>query len=90
MYRTRDWRRAQRQKAMHHLLAWMKSHPHYHSLNKDGSLHRRVVRMADNPKSCSCWMCGNPRKWYNALTKQEMMYNLICEEARREEGIKVH
>lgn len=27
-------------------------------------------RHADNPKSCSCWMCCNPRK-YGQLTLQE-------------------
>ena len=23
------------------------------------------------PASCSCWMCGNPRKWFGERTVQE-------------------
>jgi len=26
---------------------------------------------AQSKKQCSCWMCGNPRKWDNELTIQE-------------------
>ena len=29
-----------------------------------------IRRHADNPKSCSCWMCCNPRK-HGELTMQE-------------------
>jgi len=27
--------------------------------------------MAETPKSCSCYMCGNPRKWFQERTIQE-------------------
>lgn len=27
--------------------------------------------MAETPKSCSCYMCGNPRKWFDKQTIQE-------------------
>lgn len=26
----------------------------------------------NTPCVCSCWMCGNPRKHYNELTRQEI------------------
>ena len=26
---------------------------------------------AHSPKGCSCFMCGNPRKWWNDKTVQE-------------------
>jgi len=26
---------------------------------------------ADNLAMCSCWMCGNPRRWQSELTMQE-------------------
>ena len=29
------------------------------------------LSMSDTPKLCSCWMCGNPRKWFNEKTIQE-------------------
>ena len=27
--------------------------------------------MAETPKPCSCYMCGNPRKWFDKRTIQE-------------------
>lgn len=33
-----------------------------------------IGKVAAAPKSCSCWMCGNPRKWMKGrarLTMQE-------------------
>ena len=27
--------------------------------------------MAQTPTLCSCWMCGNPRKWFGLKTIQE-------------------
>lgn len=44
-------------------------------------LHEATCRLANNMKNCSCWMCGNPRKFYQGraeLTQQELRneYNL--------------
>nr|WP_295834781.1 hypothetical protein [uncultured Azospirillum sp.] len=33
---------------------------------------QRHQRLADNLASCSCWMCGNPRRWFGELTMQEI------------------
>ncbi len=38
------------------------------------NLYLRSLRHADNMKICSCWMCGNPRRWSKGddkLTIQE-------------------
>jgi hypothetical protein len=32
--------------------------------------------LTETPKCCSCIMCGNPRKHYNELTKQEILADL--------------
>lgn len=32
---------------------------------------QRHQRLADNLASCSCWMCGNPRRWLGEVTMQE-------------------
>lgn len=32
-------------------------------------------RHADNRKSCSCYMCGNPRKYWKELTLQEKRFS---------------
>lgn len=33
--------------------------------------HDRAAKAADYLAVCSCWMCGNPRKWYGEPTLQE-------------------
>ena len=30
-----------------------------------------VTKRADHMANCSCWMCGNPRKYFNERTRQE-------------------
>ncbi len=35
---------------------------------KDSDYTSRVV---NTPCPCSCWMCGNPRKWLKEKTRQE-------------------
>ncbi len=32
--------------------------------------------LIDTPKACSCFMCGNPRKYFNAATLQELQADL--------------
>jgi len=34
------------------------------------------VLNADHLSVCSCWMCGNPRKWLGERTRQETMAEL--------------
>jgi hypothetical protein len=40
-----------------------------------------IKRHADNPTSCSCHMCGNPRRIWNETTIQEkkFMESIKCE-----------
>jgi hypothetical protein len=37
-------------------------------------------KYADHLKSCSCHMCGNPRKFWNEKTRQELKAKLKTEE----------
>ena len=30
-----------------------------------------AVKYANHMKTCSCFMCGNPRKWFGQKTRQE-------------------
>jgi hypothetical protein len=34
-------------------------------------INERARKFYNHFKNCSCWMCGNPRKFENALTFQE-------------------
>jgi hypothetical protein len=36
---------------------------------------RAVGLHATTPKLCSCYGCGNPRKWFRELTLQEQRWN---------------
>lgn len=32
---------------------------------------KELGKLMDTPTPCSCHMCGNTRKWYGRITKQE-------------------
>ena len=34
---------------------------------------KRPGYLAKNNTLCSCWMCGNPRKYFGELTRQEKL-----------------
>lgn len=35
---------------------------------------RQLGRHVQTPKTCSCWMCGNPRKFLGERTVQEQRF----------------
>lgn len=35
---------------------------------------RQIGRHAQTPAACSCWMCGNPRKYFGERTVQERRF----------------
>lgn len=38
-----------------------------------GEMDKEMLsRLADNLKPCSCYVCGNPRKWWGEVTFQEL------------------
>lgn len=41
-------------------------------------------KWADTATVCSCWMCGNPRKYFGEITRQESLAALRCSEQWRE------
>ena len=41
-----------------------------------------VARAAAHPTKCSCWMCGNPRKFTGETTRQEADAESRLREAR--------
>jgi hypothetical protein len=38
-----------------------------------------VSRAVDTPTPCSCWMCGNPRKYFRELSRQELKLKALAE-----------
>jgi len=60
-------RRAERERLKHKRAenwgGWAKGNP------------KRLGKLIDTPKPCSCNMCGNARKYFNEETIQERRYN---------------
>ena len=70
----RRWQSAKRKKViMKRLIAEMQEFPYIHYPT---SLSRMVGRRFHSPASCSCWMCGNPRKYYKEKSYQEQKVTL--------------
>jgi len=65
----RALRRHHRQRMIRHALRtyalrWWKDDP---------DVQRRcALRLYNNLAKCSCWMCGNPRRYEGRLTRQEV------------------
>jgi hypothetical protein len=38
-----------------------------------------AIKEADHLASCSCWMCGNPRRYFGEPTRQELLSGQILE-----------
>lgn len=81
MTRSRDYRRHTKQKAIartKYILGdiykengvWGAGEPRA----TEEQFDIRCKKFADNRAKCSCWMCGNPRKWNKEKTLKEKMY----------------
>lgn len=53
-------------------------------LHDEAERRRCAVGWYNNLKKCSCWMCGNPRKYEGKITRQERRF---LEAARQEAEI---
>lgn len=40
-----------------------------------GAKTARMPKAYKTPTPCSCWMCGNPRKWFGDQTLQEKSFS---------------
>lgn len=36
---------------------------------------KRIGKLSQTPKSCACWMCGNPRRFYKGRIKARISFN---------------
>lgn len=59
--------RARVRRRCHRMLAWQ----WLVRYSDTGWLEHQVLLRAENFAVCSCWMCGNPRRYGNARTVQE-------------------
>jgi hypothetical protein len=46
---------------------------------------RRLGRLEATRTPCSCWMCGNPRRLWNALPRQEIVARRALEDEEDEQ-----
>lgn len=68
--RDRGWRRAQQERALLRVKSWMNRNGWF-SHDSEEEKAARARRTAITPTPCSCWCCGNPRKWFKSPTMQE-------------------
>lgn len=54
----------------HHAGRLKKSRRHHWGRDISGEA-KRLGQAVDTPTPCSCYMCGNPRKYFNEKTVQE-------------------
>lgn len=84
--RTRALRRhhnerikAKRRKQEKDFYPW-KSNTGYSLVEDEKKVKTREGKLFHTPKSCSCWMCGNPRKYFNQKTFKEINADLKIKE----------
>lgn len=76
--RDRVWRRHQRDRVKTRIERWLREwHYRYYDWDEREELVQKEARQRlDARAPCSCWMCGNPRKWFRDLTMDEKIANL--------------
>ena len=82
MNRTRDFRR-------HQLFKRKERAKRFANIDSSGNEKTRkmmvenFLKNANHLAQCSCWMCGNPRKYFNEETIQEKKHKIekngVCE-----------
>ncbi len=50
---------------------WVRRALRHYFLEPDEPEARRVGLYAGTPRPCSCWMCGNPRRYFGEASIQE-------------------
>ncbi|HEX4606883.1 MAG TPA: hypothetical protein VH092_01635 [Urbifossiella sp.] len=70
-FRRHQWQRA-RGRALRYLCWLWESDPRWVTA-------RAVARRAVDRTPCSCWMCGNPRRFTGEVTRQESQAAYRCE-----------
>ncbi len=63
----------------HHITRLKKKRANYRVFNWWSSCEakRRLGLIVATPKNCSCPACGNPRKWWNQKSIQELKHEQI-------------
>lgn len=64
----KDQSRAERRS---HVVRLKAARASYWGDRDEGLEPRRLGAVVQHPCICSCWMCGNPRKWFGERTIQE-------------------
>lgn len=67
---------SQRALRRHHRIRLLNKRKYYYrgAMIEDGFNSNNIARVINTPKSCSCWMCGNPRKYHKELTVKEQKW----------------
>lgn len=85
MSRTRDWRRAQKDRYANKARHFLKDVVGIESI---WDLHKSIYRRTSTRCPCSSWCCGNPRKHFNAVSFQEARFSCSSEDDLNDLGIR--
>ena len=77
-------KRALRRYHAKHKKAWVRRTLQHYFMNSHEFPARRVGMYSRTPKVCSCFMCGNPRRFHGEPTVQERRAMLDFAEFERE------
>lgn len=72
MYLEKDKTRAQTRANLKNKKLKCRNYWCWFDPNGDKEDHKKkVAKAARTPSACSCWMCGNPRKYWGAVSFNE-------------------
>ncbi len=63
---------SKRAERRHHYQRLKKNRSHYWG---GDNCEGRCAVLANTPTPCSCYMCGNPRKYFKEVTRKEKQFN---------------
>lgn len=71
--RTKDYRRHQEYRAVARVEGWMRTTNYWGGPSEIEieEVRSRAKKRASHPQCCSLSCCGNPRKWWKTVTRQE-------------------
>ena len=72
---SKDMARAVRRQHLLRLKKVRSVYFNHTSFGKNAMTNRQKGMAANTAQMCSCYMCGNPRKWFTELTMQEQRFS---------------
>lgn len=73
-YNTKESRQIRFAQKARNRKRWEKKADAMYWANVEKAKKKYIQRASNHGKLCSCWMCGNPRKYWKQKTIQELRF----------------